>query len=148
MRAMFMLLAAASFAFVTNGNAADIKTDDQWIKVKELKSGTEIRIYKKGVSQPILAKAGDATDDKLIIVLKNQETAIDKKDIERVDARPQGGKRTKVESKATNNEPTAQPVDGVRPENYPKPGSSYSSGMSVGSKPDFETVYQRRAGAK
>jgi len=143
-----MLLAAASFALVTNGNAADIKTDDQWIKVKELKSGTEIRIYKKGVSQPILAKAGDATEDKLIIVLKNEETAIDKKDIERVDARPQGGKRTKVESKATNNEPTAQPVDGVRPENYPKPGSSYSSGMSVGSKPDFETVYQRRAGAK
>ena len=143
-----MLLAAASFALVTNGNAADIKTNDQWSKVKELKSGTEIRIYKKGVSQPILAKAGDATDEKLIIVLKNEETAIDKKDIERVDARPQGGKRTKVESKATNNEPTAQPVDGVRPENYPKPGSSYSSGLSVGSKPDFETVYQRRAGAK
>jgi len=143
-----MLLAAATVGLVTNGNAADIKTDDQWIKVKELKSGTEIRIYKKGVSQPILAKAGDATEDKLIIVLKNEETAIDKKDIERVDARPQGGKRTKVESKATNNEPTAQPVDGVRPENYPKPGSSYSSGMSVGSKPDFETVYQRRAGAK
>jgi len=148
MRAMIMLLAAATVGLVTNGNAADIKTDDQWIKVKELKSGTEIRIYKKGVSQPILAKAGDATEDKLIIVLKNEETAIDKKDIERVDARPQGGKRTKVESKATNNEPTAQPVDGVRPENYPKPGSSYSSGMSVGSKPDFETVYQRRAGAK
>jgi len=148
MRAMILLLAAASFTLVSNGNAADIKTDDQWIKVKELKSGTEIRIYKKGVSQPILAKAGDATDDKLIIVLKNQETAIDKKDIERVDARPQGGKRAKVESKATNNEPTAQPVDGVRPENYPKPGSSYSSNLSVGSKPDFETVYQRRAGAK
>jgi len=148
MRAMIMLLAAATVGLVTNGNAADIKTDDQWIKVKELKSGTEIRIYKKGVSQPILAKAGDATEDKLIIVLKNEETAIDKKDIERVDARPQGGKRTKVESKATNNEPTAQPVDGVRPENYPKPGSSYSTGMSVGSKPDFETVYQRRGGAK
>ena len=143
-----MLLAAATVGLVTNGNAADIKTDDQWIKVKELKSGTEIRIYKKGVSQPILAKAGDATEDKLIIVLKNEETAIDKNDIERVDARPQGGKRTKVESKATNNEPTAQPVDGVRPENYPKPGSSYSSGLSVGSKPDLETVYQRRAGAK
>ena len=46
------------------------------------------------------------------------------------------------------NEPAAQPVDGVRPENYPKPGSTYSSGVSMGSKPDFETIYQRRAGAK
>jgi hypothetical protein len=146
MRSILLLVTVASAAF-----AADVKTGDvdaQWTKVKELKSGTEIRVFKKGSSQPILAKAGDASDDKLIVVLKNQESAIDKKDIERIDARPPAGKRAKVESKATMNEPTAQPVDGVRPENYPKPGSSYSSGVSVGSKPDFETIYQRRAGAK
>jgi hypothetical protein len=143
MRAILMLLAATAAVF-----AADVKTDDQWVRVKELKSGTEIRIFKKGAAQPILAKAGDATDDKLIVVLKNEETAIDKKDIERIEARPQPGNRAKVESKATANEPTAQPVDGVRPENYPKPGSSYSSSVSFGSKPDFETIYQRRPGAK
>ncbi len=143
MRIISSLLIAASLAF-----AADpAKTDDQWSKVKELKSGTEIRVYKKGARQPILAKAGDATDEKLIIVVKNEETAIDKNDIDRVDARPQAGRRAKVESKTSNNEPTSQPVDGVRPENYPKPGSSYSSGVSMGSKPDFETIYQRRAGA-
>lgn len=143
MRVILWLLTAVSWAF-----AVDVKTDDQWAKVKELKSGTEIRVYKKGTAQPILAKAGDATDDKLIIVLKNTETAIDRNDIERIDARPQGGRRAKVDSKATMNEPAAQPVGGVRPENYPKPGSGYSSGVSVGSKPDFETIYQRRAGAK
>ena len=143
MRAIVLLLAAAPLVI-----GADIKTDDQWNKVKELKSGTEIRVYKKGIATPILAKAGDATDDKLIVILKNQESAIDKKDIERVDARPQSGKRAKVESKATMNEPTAQPVDGVRPENYPKPGSSYSSGVSMGSRPDFETIYTRRTGSK
>src|SRR5579863_538389 len=115
MRAILLLLTAAACAW-----GADVKTDDQWTKVKELKSGTEIRVYKKGAAQPILAKAGDATDDKLIVVLKNTETAIDKKEIERIDARPaQTGKRAKVESKATMNEPTAQTVDGVRPENYP-----------------------------
>jgi hypothetical protein len=144
MRVLLCLLTAVSFA----PGADIVKKDDQWTKVKELKSGTEIRVYKKGAAQPILAKAGDATDDKLIIVLKNEESAIDKKDIDRIDARPQGGKRATVTSKTTNNEPTAQPVDGVRPENYPKPGTSYSSGLSVGSKPDFETIYQRRAGAK
>jgi hypothetical protein len=143
MRAILLALTALSLA-----SGADIKTDDQWIKVKELKSGTEIRVYKKGAAQPILAKAGDATDEKLIVVLKNAETAIDKKDIDRVDARPQAGKRAKVESNATMNEPTSQSVDGVRPENYPKPGSSYSSGVSMGSKPDFETIYQRRVGTK
>jgi hypothetical protein len=143
MRAVFWLLIGACLAF-----GADTKAEDQWSKVKALKSGTEIRVYKKGAAQPILSKAGEATDDKLIVVLKNEESAIDKKDIDRIDARPQGGKRAKVESKTTVNEPTAQAVDGVRPENYPKPGSSYSSGMSVGSKPDFETIYQRRTGSK
>jgi hypothetical protein len=148
MRAILWLVATLSLAGISGANAADIKTDDQWIKVKELKAGTEIRIYKKGVVQPILAKAGDATDDKLIVILKNEETALDKKDIERIDARPPAGKRAKVDSKVTTNEPTAQPLDGVRPENYPKAGSSYSSGVSFGSKPDFETIYQRRAAAK
>jgi hypothetical protein len=141
MRAIILLLAAAAFA-----PGADIKTDDGWVRVKELKSGTEIRVYKKGAPQPLLAKAGDATDDKLIVILKNAETAIDKKDIDRVDARPQGAKRP-VTKTVTTTEPTTQPVDGVRPENYPRPGG-YSSSVSVGSKPDFETIYQRRAGAK
>src|SRR4051794_23311035 len=104
MRAIILLVTAAALAL-----GADVKTE--WTKVKELKSGTELRIYKRGVAQPILAKAGDATEEKLIVVLKNEETAIDRKDIERIDARPLGGKRAKVESKATSNEPTAQPVD-------------------------------------
>jgi len=141
MRAILLLSTAVTLAF-----GADVKTE--WTKVKELKSGTELRIYKRGVAQPILAKAGDATEDKLIVVLKNEETAIDRKDIERIDARPLGGKRAKVETKATSTDPTTQVVDGVRPENYPKPGSSSSSNVSFGSKPDFETIYQRRAGTK
>ena len=140
---MLVLLAAVSWSF-----AADIKKDDPWLKVKEIKSGSEIRVYKRGSTQPLLAKMGDLTDDKLVIVLKNAESAIDRRDIDRIDARPTGGKRAKVNSTATMNDPTSQPVDGVRPENYPKPGSSYSSGVSMGSKPDFETVYQRRAGEK
>src|SRR5581483_171517 len=115
MRAMALALTAACLA-----SGAGIKTDDGWGKVKELKSGTELRIYRKGAAQPILAKAGDATDDKLIIVLKNTQSAIDKSEIERIDARPtQTSRRAKVDSKATMNEPAAQPVDGVRPENYP-----------------------------
>jgi len=143
MRAILFSLAAAALAF-----AADTKSADEWNKVKQLKSGTEIRIYKKGAAQPVLAKAADATDDKIIVVLKNQESAIDRNDIDRLDARPTSGKRTEVQSTATQNEPTSKPVDGTRPENYGKPGSSYSSGLSIGSKPDFETIYRRPSRAK
>jgi len=143
MRAILLFLSLGSLVF-----AADIKTGDQWTKVKELKTGTEIRVYKKGAAQPLLAKAADATDEKLIVIVKNSQTAIDKSEIERVDARPQGGKRATVQSTATSEDPTSQPVNGVRPENYPRPGSSYSSNVSMGSKPDFETIYQRRTGAK
>jgi hypothetical protein len=147
MRAILWLLTSVIFAFGADTKTGD-SANDQWAKVKALKSGAEIRVYKKGATQPILAKAGDVTDDKLIVVLKNAETAIDKNDIDRIDARPQGGKRARAESKTTTNEPSSQPVDGVRPENYPKPGSSYSSGMSMGSKPDFETIYQRRSSGR
>lgn len=143
MRTLFCLLTAVSFVL---GADSGIRQDDQWAAVKKLKSGTEIRVFKIGAAQPVLAKAGDATDDKLIIVVKNAQTAIDRNAIDRIDARPAAGKRATVTSTATSNEPTAQAVDGVRPENYPKPGSSYSSGISMGSKPDFETIYKRRAG--
>jgi hypothetical protein len=141
MRALILALTAAAVAF-----GSDIKTDDSWSKIKQLKSGTEIRIYKRGAAQPVMAKAADATDDKLIVVVKNTQMAIDKKDIDRIDARP-GPKKTSIQSTATNNEPAAQPVDGVRPENYPKPGSSYSTAITSVT-PGFETIYQRRAGAK
>jgi hypothetical protein len=135
MRAILCLLAAAASAC-----GADIKNDDGWVKVKELKSGTDLRIFKKGVAQPLLAKAADATDDKLIVVLKNEETAIDKKDIERVDARPQNVKRPVTKTITTTDSTT-------RHDTVPGP-PGYSSSVSVGSKPDFETVYQRRTGAK
>jgi len=143
MRAIIFLLGAMGLA-----SGADVKTDDTWAKVKELKSGTEIRVYKKGMAQPVLAKAGDATDDKLIIIVKNSQSAIDKKDIDRIEARLAGGKRTTMTSTSKSIDPTSQTTDGVRPENYPRPGTSSSAGMSIGSKPDFETIYQRRPGAK
>jgi len=44
--------------------------DDPWAKVKELKGGAELRVYKKGAAQPLLAKMDELTDDNLMVVVK------------------------------------------------------------------------------
>jgi hypothetical protein len=120
--------------------------DNPWAKVKDLKTGTELRIYKVGGKQPIFARMDELTDESLVVVVKNEQTAIPKEQIDRIDYRPpaQGSRMTK-ETKTTNNVPNTEPV-GPRPTpGTSVPGMSSSSGLSVGSKPDFETIYRRTA---
>lgn len=123
MRILFVTLLAALAAF---------GADDAWAKVKALKTGSELQVYKKGSAQPISALMGDLTDDNLIILIKKTETAIRRDDIDRIDARPPAGKRWVKEK----NEKTSVGADG-------KETTSSSGGYSIGSKPDFETVYRR-----
>ena len=120
--------------------------DDPWGKVRELKSGTELRIYKKGAKLPILAKFDEATEDKLRIATKNEQLAIAKEDIDRIDYRPaQPGGRVTRQTRTTTDDPAAaRPVPGT-PGSRPGPSSSSSTSLSVGSKPDFETIYRRPA---
>lgn len=100
--------------------------EDAWEKVRALKSGTELRIYKKGSTQPLLAQAGEATEDSLIIAVKNEQMAIPKDQINRIDYRP-------VRPRLTNE--TRQEVKGT--------SSSTTSGVSIQGKADFETIYRR-----
>jgi hypothetical protein len=136
MRTLTLLVASACLAF---------GADDPWIKVKALKSGTELRIYKKGSVTPIQALAADATDDKLIVVIKKEQTAIDKSEIDRIDSRPSGTKKMTKTTTATSVDPTLQPVKGVRPEDYPSQSSSTSTSWSSNNVP-FETIYRRETG--
>ena len=122
--------------------------DDEWNKVRELKSGTELRIIKRRASQPVLAVMDEASDESLIVVVKNEQTAIPKGEIERIDYRPkQTGSRVTKETKTTTETPEAR-------QGTPKPtgsasgSSSYSSSVNVGGKPDFETIYRRKAGVE
>ena len=104
--------------------------EDPWTKVRELKSGTELRIYKRGVKQPVAARMDELTNDNLIVVVKNEQVAISRDEIDRVDYRPaQTGSRVKTETKVTRNEPDPRP----------------SSGLAIHSKPGFETIYRRPA---
>lgn len=132
-RLLFVLL-AASAAFAA---------DDPWARVKDLKTGTELRIYKKGAAQPILAKSDEVTEDNLIVVVRNEQIAIAKDLVDRIDYRPNRGGRVATETKSgqTEPDPTPQPPG----HGSEVPGTSTSSSVGIGSKPDFETIYKRTA---
>lgn len=121
---------------------------DDWANVRAIRSGIEIRVYKKGAAQPVVAKMDEASDENLLIVVKNGQVAIPRDQIDRVDARLAGGPRTTRESRTTvdppNGKAAAPPSQVKGPDG---PATSTSTSVSVGSKADFETVYRRRTGA-
>jgi hypothetical protein len=138
MRRMLLLLLAAF---------AVLGAEDVWSKVKALRTGTEIRVYKKGSMQPVLAQMDELTDENLVVLVKKTQTAIPKEQIDRIDARPMAASRVVKETTTKETYPDAKSA-GPAPQKGPDvPGSSTSTSISLGSKPDFETVYRRPIGA-
>jgi hypothetical protein len=134
---LFLLIGVAAWA-----------ADDAWSKVKALKTGTDLRIYKKGSTQPILAQMDELTDDNLIVIVKKTQTAIAREDIDRIDARPAGGRvtaQTTTKETAPDSKSAAEQTAGRGQPDVP--GTTTSSSVVVGSKPDFELVYRRALGA-
>lgn len=105
---------------------------DDWAKVKVLKTGVELRVFKKGSTQPLSVQMADLTDDNLIVLIKKTETAIPRDQIDRIDARPSAGSRATKETTTK---------DSVGPDGSQT--SSTSTGYSFAGRPDFETVYKR-----
>jgi|RhiMetdeSRZDD1v2_1073273.scaffolds.fasta_scaffold1904518_1 hypothetical protein len=123
--------------------AAAFAADDPWIKVKELKSGTEIRIVKKGGGSPLVGKLDEARDENLTVVLKNEQVTIEKDSIERLDYRPlKPAGRVTTETKSKTDAPDPTPPKGMN-HGANVPGASSSTTVSFGSKPDFEVLYRR-----
>ena len=124
--------------------------DDPWAKVKELKTGTELRVYKKGSAQPLTVKMDELTDDNLLVIDKKEQTAIPRDLIDRIDYRPTGKSRVTTESKMATKDTTGDPKAVIPAPNSrggsAGPASETSSGISIGSRPDFETVYRRPTG--
>ena len=119
---MFLLMLSAAAVFAA---------DDPWQNVKDLKSGTDLRVFRRGSNQPLLVHMGELTDDNLVVIDKKAERAIPREEIDRIDSRPP--KPTWVKEEKTSN--TVNP-DGSN-------SSGYSSGYSKGSRVDFETIYSR-----
>jgi hypothetical protein len=137
MKCLLVLLAAA---------AAFAAAEDSWTKVKDLKSGTEIRVIKRGGAKPIEGKLDEARDDAVVLVVKNEQISIPKDEIERLDYRPKPGSRITKTGDAKQTPPDPTPPVGM--DHGPAvPGTNYSSGLSIGSKPDYEMLYRRLTGA-
>src|SRR3954471_9821659 len=104
-----------NLAILLSAAALAVAADNPWDKVKELKSGAEVRIVRKGVAQPIEAKFDELTDESVLIVDKNEQKAIPREEVERLDARPKAGSRVTTETKNTIARPgatTATPPQG------------------------------------
>jgi hypothetical protein len=123
---------------------AAFAADSSWDKVRELKTGTELRIFKKGARQPVLGTMDEANDERVIVVVKNEEIAVQKDDIDRIDYRPAGKKGPTKETRTTQSDSTQTTPAGPQP---PGTGSSTTTSTTTsfgsGSKPDFETIYRR-----
>lgn len=137
-RFLFLLLTAA---------VAAICADDPWTAVVKLKSGTEIRVLKKGSTQPVIGKFDEANDERLVWVVKNEQQALPKDQVDRLDARPQPAGRVKVEGKTTTDDPQAAKEPSVGMNGKPAVTTTTGSSVSFEGKPPFETVYRRPLGA-
>ena len=139
MKRLLLILAAAAVA--CSG------ADDPWAKVKELKSGSQLKIWKKGASQPVEAVYDDLDDEKLLVVMKNEQVAIAKDGIDRIDARPSTKKdKPKVESsvKREINQPSTVAAPPRDQKSRVIPGESTSATSTVSwTNSSFETVYRR-----
>ena len=128
------------------GTVAAMAADNSWDKVRELKTGVELRILKKGTRQPVLGTMDEANDERVILVVKNEEIAIQKDDIDRLDYRPATKSSARKETHTTESNPSQAASAGPQPKGS-SPGASTSTTTSFGSgsKPDFETIYRRTA---
>jgi len=128
-----------AFLIVISAVAAFAAPDDSWSKVRNLMTGTEVRVVKTDSVTPVIARFAELTDENLLVIVKNQELAIAKENIERVEYSPQKSRLT-TESKSTTN---SYEVDTTKPNPRARPSTLYSSGVSIADKVPFETIYRR-----
>ena len=137
-----LVIALACFGAILASAADTTALHDPWAKVRDLKTGTEVRVFKKGSVKAIVATLNEATDDNLIVDLKNQEIAIPREEIDRIDYRPpQTSSRVSSETHTADHPATGGPPNPRSDADLPSTESS--SSVSFGGKPDFQTIYRR-----
>jgi hypothetical protein len=125
---------------------SSVSAEDTWSKVKALKSGTEIRVFQLGTKEPLVGKIDEADEERIVLALKNEQKAVAKADVERLEARPTGGRPVTKTSTVKREDPSAE----LAKPKVPVPGSSAtpalsssSSSVTFGTKPGFELVYRK-----
>jgi hypothetical protein len=125
--------------------------DDPWAKVKELKTGAELHVYKRGSVQPLNVKMDELTDDNLVVINKNTQMAIPRDQIERIEARASGRTRTMTNTQTAEQNAATDPRSAIPGPNQP-PGAVHAATTTTSSgvtwtKQEFETIYRKTAGS-
>lgn len=130
--------------FLLAAGAALAAGDDTWSKVKELKSGTDVRVLKHGSMQPVLGKFDEAGDDRLILVVKNEQIAIPKDQVDRLDYRPPPPRPSRETKTTVDNGPAKEPKMGMNGLDSPNSSTtSTTTNVGIHGKGSFEILYRR-----
>lgn len=121
---------------------------DDWVKVKAIRSGSDLKIWRAGSKQALEAKMDEATDESLVVATKKEQFSIPKDQIDRIDARApkdrQGPRRTTTATTTTGEIPGTDPHKINRPGgNGGGPSGNVTSTANWSSAP-FETVYRKK----
>ncbi|MCU0227445.1 MAG: hypothetical protein MUF01_07375 [Bryobacterales bacterium] len=119
---------------------------ENWQAVRELPSGTEIRLLQEGQVKPLLAVLEEATDEVLRVAVKKQQLSIDRAEVRRIEARRKGAKPT-TRTETIPSTDGKGPVPGSEiPGPIPPgrgPSGSIATTVAFGGKGKFETVYTK-----
>lgn len=140
---MLQFAAIAALVLVAQESPA---SEDTWWKVANLDSGTELRVYKSGSTQPLLVKMDEANAERIVVIKGKAQMAIRKEDITRLDFRPPSKQpRIKREDRMKNSDPgtEVQSPGKLGSNRIPHGTTESGSTLTFGNKPDFQTLYRR-----
>ncbi len=125
---------------------AALAAEDAWAKVRELKSGAELRIYKLNSKDPLLAKFDHAGDESLVVITRNGQVSVLKQEIDRIERRREP-RRPLVKETRTDRKVAAKGAE-TTSNTIPGATTTVKTGLDIPSKAAFETIYDRAAAGK
>ncbi|RPJ19744.1 MAG: hypothetical protein EHM35_20320 [Planctomycetaceae bacterium] len=125
---------------------AALAAEDSWVQVQELKSGTDLRIYRVNVKEPLLAKFDQASDESLIVIIKNGQVSIPKEQIDRLDCRRTPPNRLVKETRTDRK--IARKGAEISNNTIPGATTSVKTRLEIPSKSAFEKIYNRTPAGK
>lgn len=139
---MNLPLLFAVFALSVFAGPADSPKED-WRTVMAIPSGMELRIFKTDGTPPIVALMDEANDERIVIVIKNEQQAVYRSEIERVESRAKEAGRTTRQTWVSKNQGDKNAPTPYTSKNTPGPATTVSNKVTFGSKTPYALVYQR-----
>lgn len=125
---------------------AVLAAEDSWVQVRELKSGTDLRIYRVNTKEPLLARFDQASDESLIVITKNGQVSIPKEQIDRLDCRRTPPNRLVKETRTDRK--IARKGAEISNNTIPGATTSVKTRLEIPSKSAFEKIYDSTPASK